>query len=517
MRLLTVEQMREADRYTIEEVGISALELMERAGRALSFHAEEMVGLNGKRIRERVLCVCGGGNNGGDGFVCARLLNERGQEADVVFVGEKCSEECAVNKQRFVALGGKILEQMPTRGYAVVVDCLLGTGFHGEPKASAQAAIAGINALKQQGAKVLSADIPSGVNGNNGSVAGCAVRADKTLCIGEVKQGVYLGDGIDYAGEVLCVDIGIELPADTYTTLLTDKTVSGLLPKRKRNSHKGTYGKAAIIAGSAAYTGAAYLSAAACLRGGAGYTYLYLPKALTSAFALKLPETLLVPLCEGESLSFAGANFLSVCKMQSIGYGMGMGTCEDVAAGAEYLIRNYTGKLVLDADGINSLAAYRAESLNEIFANKKCDVVLTPHVKEFSRISEKSVVEIMQDPVAASEEFAKKHGVTVLLKNAVSVITDGKQTCFNAEGNAGQAKGGSGDVLSGVITSLCACGLSVYDAARIGAYVTGRAAVLAAQKQGEYSLLASDVIAYLGRAFLSLTVAENADTQRNEE
>lgn len=508
MKIVTTSQMREADAHTIASQGVNGLELMKRAGAALADEAENMLDLRGKRIRERVLVVCGGGNNGGDGFVCARILTKRGQEADVVFFAEKTSAECAEAKNRFLQLGGKILTQMPKNGYSLVVDCLLGTGFHGELSEPMKKAIAGINALKAQGAKVLAADIPSGVDGDNGCVREIAVQADKTLCLGEVKAGVYFGDGIDYAGEVLRADIGIVFPNGNYATLLNSGYVAGLLPHRKRNTNKGDYGKAAIVAGCKEYTGAAYLAMAACLRAGAGYTTLFTPAKLLPQYMLKAPEALLVPLCKGTKMHFEDAELDRLLGYSSIAYGMGMGVSKDVAKGAEYLIENYTGKLVLDADALNSLAVYCAKEIDNVFAKKKCDVVITPHVKEFSRFTSQKTSAILENGLYAATGFAKKHGVSVLLKNAVTTITDGEKIFLNTAGGAGQAKGGSGDVLSGVIASLCACGFSGLDAACAGAYLTGKAAELAMEKYGEYSLTARDTIEYLGEAFTNIQKCE---------
>lgn len=504
MKIVTTAQMREADDYTVSSLGLGKLELVKRAGAALADEVIKILDLRGKRIRERVLIVCGGGNNGADGFVCARILNKVGQEADVVFFAEKTSAECEESKARFLKLGGTILPSVPQTSYSLVVDCLLGTGLHGELSQPVKDAIEGMNALKANGAKVLSADIPSGVDGDNGCVKEIAVKADRTLCIGEVKAGVYFGDGIDYAGDVVRADIGIVFPKGNYATFLNDEIVRKLLPHRKRNTHKGDYGKAAIVAGCKEYTGAAYLATLACLRAGAGYTTLFLPSKLLPYYMLKSPEALLATLCKGTKFHFEDADFSKLLTYDSIAYGMGMGVSKDVAKGAEYLIENYKGKLVLDADALNSLAKHCAKTLNETFAKRKCEIVLTPHVKEFSRLLKEDVAGILNKGLLGGAEFAKMHGVNVLLKNAVTTITDGDKIFLNTAGGAGQAKGGSGDVLSGVICSLCACGLSAFDASCVGAYVTGKAARMAMENYGEYSLTASDTIECLGKAFMNI-------------
>lgn len=496
--VLTNKEMREADLYTMEALGVPSLTLMERAGRALAATAET-VAPSGK-----ILCVCGGGNNGGDGFVCARVLLTSGREADALCIAENFSGACAENKARFLQAGGNLLTEFPKTDYALVVDCMFGTGLKGGLRGAYASLATQINEMRGRGAKVLSADIPSGVDGENGFVETCAVRADETLCIGEIKTGVLLNDGIDYAGKISRADIGIVLPKTDYTVLNDRLSVRSALPVRKRNSHKGSYGKAAIVGGSAAYTGAAYLSAAACLRSGAGYTALFLPDGLLPDYRLKLPEVLLKGIGAGTELTFCEERFAEFVNYSSVAYGMGAGVSEEVFRGAAYLLENYEGKLVLDADGLNSLAKYGKDRLKELFQNKKCEVVLTPHSKEFSRWTGDSVETVLQKGVTIAKNFAESYQTALLLKNAVSVITDGRRTVLNATGNSGQAKGGSGDVLAGVIAGLCACGASGFDGARLGAYLVGRAAELSAEKIDEYSLCASDLISYLGAAFLDL-------------
>lgn len=498
--VLTNAQMRAADGFTINELKVPSLTLMERAGAALAAEAERMCPAGGD-----VLCVCGGGNNGGDGFVCARLLLRKGISVAVLCTAEKFSAECKRNKEEFEKSGGEVYSVFPRRRFSLVVDCLFGTGFSGELRGKDAVAADYINA---SGAKVLSADIPSGVSGNSGIAAEKAVRADKTLCIGEYKAGVFLGDGIDLSGERGRADIGISLPelsdGQSYAFLVGREEVAALLPKRNRNSHKGTYGRVAVVAGSEAYTGAAYLSAAAALRSGAGYTFLFLPEKILPSFVLRLPEVLLSPLGKGDRVSFSETEFEKLLPFSAVAFGMGTGVSEDAFQGVCYLLKEYTGRLLLDADALNSLAKYGRDRLSEIFENKKCDVLLTPHIKEFSRLTGKEISEILAAGLDAPKEFSEKYGVTVLLKGAATVISDGQRTAVNVSGTPAQAKGGSGDVLSGLAAGLCAGGLSAFDGAVAGAYLAGKAAEFAAETTGEYSLTASDEIEFLGRAFLSL-------------
>ncbi|MBQ8283623.1 MAG: NAD(P)H-hydrate dehydratase [Clostridia bacterium] len=503
MYILTNGQMREADKYTIRDCNMQSLVLMERAGEALANEAEKLA------PKGKIVCVCGGGNNGGDGFVCARILSRRGREVDVLFFSEKTSEDCFTNYSRWIEDGGQVCDDFIKNVYALAVDCLFGTGFHGGLNGKYAQIAQELNDEKKRGMKILSADIPSGVNGDNGRVETVAVQADVTLCIGERKLGAILNDGIDYSGEIACADIGIRLPKNTYAELLNKESIYRTLPERKRNSHKGVYGRAAIVAGSAQYTGAAYLSAAACLRSGVGYTSLYVPQDILPYYVLKLPEVLLFSSNEGDRYEFNEEIMRGLLVYDSIAFGMGMGVSMAVALGVKYLLEQFTGRLVLDADALNSLAVYEKENLPKLFQNKKCDVLLTPHVKEFSRLSGKAVQEILNDPIQKTQTFAKEYGVNVLLKNAVSILSDGERIAISVTGTSGQAKGGSGDVLSGVIAGLCASGLSAFDGAKVAAYITGKAAEIAAGELGEYSLTATDCISHLGKAFLF--VSKNAN------
>lgn len=502
MYILTNEQMREADAYTIEKLGVPSLELMERAGEALAKEGAELAPTG------KILCLCGGGNNGGDGFVCARYLQERGRDVTVVCFAEKYSQDCQENKKKWIDIGGEILMEIPRyEEYSLVIDCLLGTGLKGGLNGKNADAVRSVNTMKARGTIVLSADIPSGVNGENGLVESVAVQADVTLCIGEVKLGCTFGDGLDYAGEVKCEDIGIALPRgkDEYAELQEKRGMKKLLPQRKRNSHKGSYGRAAIVGGSKEYTGAAYLSAAACLRAGAGYTTLFVPETILPYYLLKAPELLVKSISEGDRYEFHTEQMKSLFAYDVVAYGMGMGQSEAVARGAAYLLRYYEGKLILDADGLNSLAEYNKDELSMLFKNAKCQVLLTPHVKEFSRLSGMEVQEIIKGGIRPPMAFAEQNSVGVLLKGAASVLTDGERVFVNATGNSGLAKGGSGDVLSGVIAGLCAMGLSAFDGGRLGAYLVGRAAELTTSYVGEYSLTATKVIDGLGMAFLELS------------
>lgn len=300
----------------------------------------------------------------------------------------------------------------------------------------------------------------------------------------------------------------------TDVRICDKKLVKVILPKRFRDSHKGSYGKAAIVGGSMEYTGAAYLSALACLHAGAGYTTLFLPAEILPYYILKAPEILLKSINDGDRVAFKREKFEELRPYDSLAYGMGTGVSESVAQGAAYLLRHFEGKLIIDADGLNSLAKYESGRLKGLCKNRKGDVILTPHVKEFSRLCGKNVEEILQNPITCAKEFAAEYGVTLLLKNSTSILTDGTRVFLNETGNSGQAKGGSGDVLAGVIAGLCAMGATAFDGGCAAAYLVGKAAEFAATDSSEYSVTASALISYLGRSFLFVT--EDADEERGE-
>ena len=274
--VLTCAQMRAADKYTIETLGVPSAQLMERAGAAIAEETETLLREIGGRS---VLAVCGGGNNGGDGWCAARLLAERGFETAVYTLTEKLSADCAAQRAAYensVRLAGKtpaVVASFPDKKYDVIIDAVFGTGFRGVPEGRFAEAIACMN---RSGAKIVSADIPSGLNGDSGAFAQC-VKADITVTIGEWKGGLLLGDGPDVCGKVIRRDIGIELPAPAQAGLCSAADFAGVFPPRRANTNKGSFGKAVILAGSAAYSGAPLLSAAAALKCGCGYTRLAVP------------------------------------------------------------------------------------------------------------------------------------------------------------------------------------------------------------------------------------------------
>ena len=494
MKVLTCKQMREADAYTIKTLGVPSLTLMERAGEALKNEAVRLA------PKGKILIVCGSGNNGGDGFVCARKLLIALRRVDVVFVGKTGTEECQISRAEFEMNGGKTLTAFPFgERYSLVIDCVFGTGYR--PRGGEEEIFSQINAYKKEGALILSADLPSGLF-EDGSAGEKAVQADETLCFGYLKTAAVMQDGLDCAGEVVGVDIGISLPEEdsAYADLVTDELVKSWLPARKRNTHKGSYGKAAIVGGSMLYSGAASLAIEACVRGGAGYSSLYLPQSLLPAFMLKTPEALLVPCSE----RYEEKDYQGLLGQDAVGFGVGATTERKTQEILRFLLKRYEGKLLVDADGLNALAALDEKEKNSLLKNKKCELLLTPHLKEFSRLVKVDVDELKKDLLGYAKAFASEYELTLLLKGASTIVTDGKGTKICVCGNAGLAKGGSGDTLAGLATSLLATGLTPMQGGVAASWLCGTAAELAREKIGENALVARDVISYLGRAFLEI-------------
>lgn len=482
-QVLTPEESRQTDRALIEDYGIPGLTLMERAAEGVARAVRRQV-----RPPERTLVLCGTGNNGGDGLAVLRLLHEAGYPADGFLYGspETLRGDAKTNYTRALACGCHLLEEAPQfDAYRCVVDALFGTGLSRDLSPQLCELI---GALNRSGAYTVAVDIPSGVDGLTGRRCGAAVEADETVTFQYLKRGLLLFPGRSCAGRVSVHPIAEPHPAASAVCWLEEGDVAALLPARPLDSHKGNNGRALLCVGSARYTGAALLSARAALRGGAGLLTVAVPAAVKPAFA-QVPEAMCAPCGDGTDWDVqaqaAAARLLPGAT--AVGIGSGMGEMADAALLGAVLRSGLPA--VIDADALNLLARRQ-----DMFALLHANCVLTPHPAEMARLMQCETAAVLADPIGIAREMAARWRCTVLLKGATTCISDGERVLLNTSGNPGLAKGGSGDVLTGLLLALLAQRLLPIDAACAAAYLLGASADRAYALLGNRMLVAGDVI-----------------------
>ena len=514
MNIATREEMRRLDKLALDKLGLSGLVLMENAGRAVADGVKAVLGCVRGR---RVFVLAGKGNNGGDGLVAARHLENDGAQVRVFLFAtpDQLTNDAKVNYGVLTAAGGEVVVVREERDWQRVkmalpfadclVDALVGTGFAGALNgAIARAA----NLLNEAQRPVVAVDIPSGVDANTGLVAGVAVQAQRTVTLALPKPGVLLQPGASYAGELAVADIGI--PARLTAELALRRHVvevdwvREVLPKRRATDHKGDAGRALIVAGSRGLTGAAVLSATAAARAGAGLVTAAVPRALELLVAGKLTEVMTLGLPdqdEGAGLTEAALPVLAAKAAQSevVAVGPGLGRQAGTQAVVRQLLQQATCPLVLDADALFAIA-------NEphLLGKAAAVPVITPHPGEMARFWGMKAAEINENRLTVAQQAAEEWGAIVVLKGAPTVIAylDG-EVFINPTGGPELASGGTGDVLTGVIAALIAQGLTSHQAAVAGVYVHGLAGRILA-RQGELGVLAGDVAACLPAALAGI-------------
>lgn len=507
MRILTSDQMKTVERNSLS-YSMSYERLMENAGSAAAAAIRRAADVEGRYVT----IFCGRGNNGGDGFVAARRLNEAGANVAVVLTdGEPKTPEASEMLRRIglmdIAVVGYgddpeyLTERLASTD--LLIDAIYGTGFHGELDERHRDICRLINGV---GVQVFSFDIPSGVNADTGEADPCAVRAGTTVVFDSDKPATVMPAAAEYCGEVVVADIGIPPEAhegvDPLFTLADRGWVFGRLPRRRRDSHKGDYGKLLNVAGSQRYMGAAVLSTLAAMRTGAGYLTLASTKEVCRTALPMLPEAVMLPLPQNAdgSLSYKAMDEIleAAGRSTAVLVGNGLGTGSDACHIVYELIKQVSCPLIIDADGINALARNI-----DILKDKKAPVVLTPHLMELSRLTTLPVGQLRPDPLTAGKAFAQEYGVTVVLKGAYTLTAgpDGR-VWVNTTGNAGLAKAGSGDVLAGMVGALAAQGRSPEEAAACGVWLHGMAGDYAAGELSQYAMLARDVIDALPRVLV---------------
>ena len=472
--------MRLSDLHTIETKTPSK-ELMYMAGKGI-FEAVKW--------RGEILIVCGTGNNAGDGYVVASLLKEQGQDVEILLLEEKFSPDGKYyfDRAKEQNVPWSVYNSQDFDGYSIILDCIFGTGFKGEVRGIAREVIEKIN---KSGAYVVSCDINSGLNGDSG-MADLCVKSDLTVSIGDFKSGHLLNMAKDQIGALINVDIGIDIIDEPFY-LIEDKDAKDMFGKRKSFSNKGTYGYITLLGGCTEYAGAIKLAnmASSAMRTGAGVVKLAVPRGIVSSVSPYLLESTLYPLSDSDgAVKFVEKEIQGALNgVKAAGIGMGLGQRGDNEKILEYVLKNYSIPLVIDADGLNTLSKMDLD----LVKNSACSVILTPHPKELERLSGVAVEKILQDPVGISRAFAKCAGCVVLLKGPCTVVTDGERVLLTNTGCPGMATAGSGDVLSGIITALCASHPNEpLMCAAVGAHINGRAGGIAQAQYGEASMVASD-------------------------
>lgn len=521
MRVLNAAQMREADRRTIEDIGIPSLVLMENAGRqvvaAIEAAYPDLAGF-------RVAVLCGRGNNGGDGFVAARVLWQRGVDVQVYVVGRigDVRGDARANLDILGRLGLSAVEIATDEDWELhgggvlrsdlVIDALFGTGLT-SPLAGLHETVA--DDLNAADVPVVAIDLPSGLSADSGTPIGTAIHASLTVTLAAPKVPLVLPPAEDLTGSLVVADIGIprtvvEQVDGPRLDRLTRDELRVRMPAREADSHKGTYGHTLIVAGSRGKTGAAHLAAEAALRSGAGLVTVATPASALPVVAALGACYMTVALDETADGAVAAPAARAILDgpYDAIAIGPGIGTADEQRAFVRALVAQARVPVVLDADALTVLAGEPAA----LAGRPDRPVVVTPHPGEMARLTGLSTAEVQADRVGTARAFAVAHGVFVVLKGHRTLVAgpDGAVS-INPTGNPGMATGGSGDVLTGMIAAWLGQGLSPRDACDIAVYLHGAAGDLAADDVGEVALTAADLIAELGEAVLELTARERRE------
>ena len=484
--ILLASEMAKTDNLTIEKHNLPSLILMERA--ALSICEEIKLRFDNTHT---ISIICGIGNNGADGVALARMLYLNNYKVNYIIIGNSNKYSNQMIEQLTTAKSyGLIpcdsLGKLPESD--VIVDAVFGIGLCREVSGDYEKAI---NYINSSDSYIIACDIPSGINADTGKVLGTGVKANLTMTMAYLKKGLLLGDAPNYCGEIKVCDVGIYLEeADALSTskLITDDDIKQI-PKRQKTANKGICGKVLVIAGSQEIYGACYFSAKAASRAGSGLVSIYTHPNNRTTIQAKLPEAM----CNCYDKFNQDELDKHMQWADAIILGPGISTSELAEKIVCYVVANSKVPVVIDADGINIIS----KNLS-ILKNAAAQIIITPHLKEMSRLTKLDVTSINYDMENTASSFAKNYNCTVVLKNHTSIVaTPNGDTYYINSGNEALATAGSGDVLAGIIGSLLGQGLEAEKAATLGAYSHGKAGSLASLKTGINGLLASDIIDYI--------------------
>lgn len=489
-------QMKAADQYTIQKLEVPSLELMEHAAQAcVQVLEDEKVDLS------HVCVVCGSGNNGGDGFAIARILQNNRYSVETFCVGnpEHYTEETQEQMHRLQECGGKITYGMPQEdSYSVIIDAVFGVGLSRKVEGRYRQVIEQMNRMR--GIK-FAVDIPSGLSATTGCILGCAFKADYTVTFQLKKIGLELSQGRTMAGRVIVPDIGISTDSiceDQEIVRTAGKDIyRKMLPDRPEDSNKGTYGRLLVIAGSKGMAGATYLNAHAAYMTGAGLVRIYTSSDNREILQTLLPEAIITTYEEYNKEELL--SLLTWADSVCIGSGLGMSRLSEKIL--KTVIEYVKVPCLIDADGLNLLA----ENKNYLNQMAERRFVITPHMKEMSRLTGTPVEELKADRIQILKDFISRYRITCVLKDSRTLIaSEEKGIRMNLTGNSAMAKAGSGDVLAGVISGWMVQGKEAEDAAELGTYIHGLSGDLAKFEKGVYSVMARDLIEYISKALMKL-------------
>jgi NAD(P)H-hydrate epimerase len=515
MRVLNAEQMREADRRTIEDVGIPSLVLMENAGRQVVAAIEASFE---EALEGRVAVICGRGSNGGDGFVVARTLAQRGVEPLVVLLGSVADVrgDARANLEILGRLGLTVVEVTDAEAWELhfseisrcdlIVDAIFGTGFRGPITGILETVVADVNG---SGIPVVAVDLPSGLSADSHQPQGDSIEASLTVTLAAPKIPLVLPPAERRAGDLVVADIGI--PPEIIDALegprveiLTREAMRAVMDPRPPDAHKGDFGRVLIVAGSPGKTGAAHLAGVAALRSGAGLVTIATPRGCQPIVASMAPEYMTEALEESPAggVDFAALERVLELDADVIAAGPGLGTAPGTSAFLHGLVERAGVPLVLDADALNVFA----EDPERLAGRDGVDVIITPHPGEMARLAGVTIEEVQSDRIEIARRFATAHRVHVVLKGHRTVIANADGDAFiNLTGNPGMATGGTGDVLTGMIAAWFGQLLDAEAACKLAVYLHGLAGDLAEADEGEVALTAGDLLMRLGDAVLEVT------------
>lgn len=527
MKVLTAAQMREVDRLSTERYAIPGAQLMENAGARF---VEALLSFVPDIARQRIAIVCGKGNNGGDGFVIARLLHERGAKPAVLLCGEpvEVRGDAAHSLRRFQKDGGELRYARNAQEWAaakeavasasIIIDALFGTGMRGAVEGWLAEVIADVNRA-HSAARIFAVDIPSGLSSDEGHIAGPAIEADATITFTAPKLGQLLHPASEKVGRLVVATIGspaslVEESSDSHLRWLEPSEFAEFRLRRKAGANKGNFGHVLIVAGSLGKTGAAVMAGTAALKSGAGLATVATPDICLPIISSQVPEIMTAPLPATAAgtislRSLQDSRFTDLLRGKNVlALGPGLTTESETAEFVRTVVRDVSTPLVLDADGLNAFD----EHDGELAAHRATQIAITPHPGEMARLANISTQNVQADRIRVAEKAANDFNATVVLKGHETVIAapDGR-TWINSTGNPGMAKGGSGDVLTGMAAGILAQYASTdwSKAVCLAVYLHGLAGDLAAEQRGEISLMATDIIHAIPEAYEKLIAEQD--------